>query len=93
MTARSPWFGSRQEAASAATEALEKNSVGAGYVYVLDCTQSRATDDFKLKAASVLNCTHDNIPSWAWAAHYNQSVYYVGSTTNFVRRFVEHCFC
>ena len=89
---KTPWFDTFEEIEDTAGEALRSTGSGSGYVYVLEC-ERRENDSgtFANEASRHFNCEDDEIPSWAWAAFYSDEVFYVGSTTDFYNRLIEHC--
>ena len=88
---RGKHFGSVEIAHDEAVRILsEVPGHGRHIVYGLKCDNSREVSAFKHDAAIVFG-SEAKIASWAWAAHNATNCYYVGSTTNFVNRFIEHC--
>lgn len=64
------------------------------WVYVLKCDNPnkdrlmKRHETFFTKKIEEPN--YDDIPDWAWAAFYSDSIYYVGSTNDIVTRLNEH---
>jgi len=94
MAERTPWFQSEQNVKEAAEDAtrhiLDHHQA---YIYVLECQSGhRSSGELATHASGVLECPPDALPSWVWAAHHSDEVYYVGSTHNFEARLADHCF-